>query len=1207
MKQRILGIDTGTNSLGWAVVEKESDGKYSLIDKGSLIFQEGVKIEKGIESSRAAERTSHRALRKQYFRRRLRKIQILKVLVKYHLCPYLSDTDLNLWHTKKIYPKSDDFMLWQRTNDNENKNPYYYRHLCLTEELDLNHESNRFILGRALYHLAQRRGFLSNRLDASEDNDDNGAVKGGIKSLSEEMEAAHCEYLGEYFYMLYKEEGNKTRIRTRYTDREEHYKKEFFAICAKQHIHQELFVELEKALYFQRPLKSQRAGVGKCTFEPSKPRAAESHPFYEEFRMLSFLNNIKVKGPYDVELRQLNAEERNKALPMFYRKTKVNFDFEDIAKAIAGKNKYQNIKDDGDKPYKFNYRMTQDVKGCPTIAALIAIFGDNYKEAIAESYTLSVKKNGELKTPDEMLCDVWNVLYSFSSESKLEEFAQEKLQLNGEDAKKFSKIRLSKGFASISLKAISNILPFLHEGIIYSHAVSLAKIPSIVGKDVWESDTQTQNELKSFVANFNPKDRGLQGTLENCLKDILLERYQLKAGAVDALYHPSMIDVYQDARKNEKGIYQLGSPRTDAIRNPMAMRSLTQLRKVVNKLLQQGIIDHTTEVHIEYARELNDANQRQAIAAWNRDQQKKREEAKQAIMEYRHTTAEPSNDDIIKFLLWEEQKHICLYTGDQIGLEDFLGLNPLYDIEHTIPQSVGGDSSMMNLTLCQNKFNRDIKKAKIPTQLSNHEDILERISEWKETIEDLTKQIDRQRTNSSMPKATKDGRIQRRNRLKIDCDYWKGKYERFLMTEVPEGFALRQGSGNGLISKYAALYLKSLFHKEDDRNKGNIRTIKGLTTAEFRRMWGIQDEYEKKSRDNHIHHCIDAVVIACIGANEYNRMAQYYHQEEEFHRGNGEKPKFEKPWATFTEDLKRLEQELLVVHSTPDNMPKQTRRKSVKAPNGNYYPSKGDTARGALHRDSYYGAIERNGEIVFVKRKAITEFKSINELESIVDDAVKQRIIDAVSGKDFKKAIAEPIYMNKEKGIRINKVRYVEGTVKNPLKIRHHRDVSKKEYKQQFNVAVDTNYAMAIYEGYKNGKLKRSCQTVSMIKAAKQFNGHIESAYNLSDNGLAFKCLVAKGLQVVMLQSNDEEYHSLSQQELRNRLYYITKITSDGRITLRHNQEARQATELTARAGGYQEGDEFRPLIRVGLLDFNVLIEGVDFVIDVLGHITFLK
>lgn len=175
-KKRILGLDTGTNSLGWAVVDQDESGKYTLIDKGVVIFQEGVKIEKGIESSKAAERTSHRALRRQYFRRRLRKIQVLKVLSKYNLCPALTEEDLNLWKSRKIYPKKDEFMLWQRTNDNDDINPYHSRYLCLNEVLNLQKQQDRYTLGRAFYHMAQRRGFLSNRLDATEEQE-NGAVR----------------------------------------------------------------------------------------------------------------------------------------------------------------------------------------------------------------------------------------------------------------------------------------------------------------------------------------------------------------------------------------------------------------------------------------------------------------------------------------------------------------------------------------------------------------------------------------------------------------------------------------------------------------------------------------------------------------------------------------------------------------------------------------------------------------------------------------------------------------------------------------------------------------------------------------------------------------------------------------------------------------------------------------------------------------------
>ena len=56
MKKRILGLDTGTNSLGWAVVDSDEYGNCNLVKYGDLIFQEGVKIEKaaqdrGFESS----------------------------------------------------------------------------------------------------------------------------------------------------------------------------------------------------------------------------------------------------------------------------------------------------------------------------------------------------------------------------------------------------------------------------------------------------------------------------------------------------------------------------------------------------------------------------------------------------------------------------------------------------------------------------------------------------------------------------------------------------------------------------------------------------------------------------------------------------------------------------------------------------------------------------------------------------------------------------------------------------------------------------------------------------------------------------------------------------------------------------------------------------------------------------------------------------
>ena len=376
--ERILGIDTGTNSLGWAIVDKDESG-YHLVAKGSNIFSEGVKIEKGIESSKAAERTGYRSVRKHYWRRKIRKIRLLTILVENDLCPPLKKEVLRQWRLKKVYPKDDAFMDWQRTEDKANVNPYKFRYICLTQKLDLSDITQRYILGRALYHLNQRRGFLSNRKESTKESE--GAVKEGISTLTEDMKASGCEYLGEYFYQLY-QEGKK--IRNHYTARKEHYLKEFHAICEKQNLDSTLVGKIEKAIFDQRPLKSQKGLVGTCTFEKGKSRCPSSHPLYEDFRMYAFLNNIKVQVNTMFEKceRSLTDEEKKQIIPLFKRKSKRTFPFEDIAKKLAGKNKYCYNKSNEEKPYKFNYQMDTQVSGSPVNAQLEELFGEDWLTSV---------------------------------------------------------------------------------------------------------------------------------------------------------------------------------------------------------------------------------------------------------------------------------------------------------------------------------------------------------------------------------------------------------------------------------------------------------------------------------------------------------------------------------------------------------------------------------------------------------------------------------------------------------------------------------------------------------------------------------------------------------------------------------------------------------------------------------------------------------
>lgn len=58
---KILGIDTGTNSLGWAIVEKQTDG-YHLLDKGVNIFK---KVSKSKKAKSLLKQQSVRLIKQQ--------------------------------------------------------------------------------------------------------------------------------------------------------------------------------------------------------------------------------------------------------------------------------------------------------------------------------------------------------------------------------------------------------------------------------------------------------------------------------------------------------------------------------------------------------------------------------------------------------------------------------------------------------------------------------------------------------------------------------------------------------------------------------------------------------------------------------------------------------------------------------------------------------------------------------------------------------------------------------------------------------------------------------------------------------------------------------------------------------------------------------------------------------------------------------------
>lgn len=225
---KILGLDLGTNSVGWAVVDTDLQ---KILDTGVRIFPEGVEpktIGQGDkEQSKNATRRDKRQMRRQFYRKRLRKIKLLQVLIEQEMCP-LTAEELNTWKnwdkTKKTegrkFPDSEKFNVWIKLN------PYDLREKALEEKLTL-HE-----LGRVFYHLIQRRGFLSNR-KGKEDSTifTKGKPDENILPINETKEKIADQSLGSYlksisnkdgepYRTIIDENGKEIRVRGRYTVRD---------------------------------------------------------------------------------------------------------------------------------------------------------------------------------------------------------------------------------------------------------------------------------------------------------------------------------------------------------------------------------------------------------------------------------------------------------------------------------------------------------------------------------------------------------------------------------------------------------------------------------------------------------------------------------------------------------------------------------------------------------------------------------------------------------------------------------------------------------------------------------------------------------------------------------------------------------------------------------------------------------------------------
>lgn len=1287
----VLGLDLGTNSIGWAIRDKNKDGNQ-IIDTNVLVFPQGVGEEKGVEFSLASERAKHRASRKLYKRRKKRKNDLLKLLIDNDYCPLTND-ELLIWSLYKKgrvmkYPtKNQEFSEWLKIN------PYEVRAKAV------NGLVSKFEIGRALYHMCQRRGFKSGRKDA-----DAGKDLEQFKKEQAILEQNGFKTLGEYYFDLLKKNKKVRKTKFSADDQEVNssrisYVEEFNILMKTQNIPIDLADKFFDAIFFQRPLKSQKSSVGKCTLEKTKPRCPVSHPLFEEFRMFQYLNSIKLKerGSDSFVFLSEFPEYYKIAEDKFYRVSAKNFKFLDISKSINTLAKKNNLF------FEFNYKDKYPIVGSPTISKLIEVFNANDWED-CKKVIFSKYKRQDKKTVDELVDELWHTLF-FSSDfvnditsEKVKNFIADRYDITSEKVNYFEKINIKQGYSSLSKKAIGKILPFLKDKIIYPYAVFFANIDAIIGKDKWNENKQfIQDTIVEIISNYKDEilkidivnglvgdfikeydnsnydyqlditdkksvtnkiklfygkyhwdqipdsfKEALQSEIESSfqkqlqkrrvggyflskprvdeiIKDFLISEYKVTQEQADKLYHPSAMDAYP---QSQDGF--LGLPFTNTIKNPMALRTLFYLRKLINTLIKENKIAPDTEIIIELARELNDKNKRLAIERWQRERESENKKFRDKLEEFaKDTNSVVTEIDVIKYRLCQEQNGVCLYTSKTINCEKLLGSNPQFDIEHTFPRSKSFDNSLANKTLADRALNQ-IKGNRIPQDLEDEykQHFTLNTKHWKTKIEDLEEKIEQQKYFSKVASTVeqKNRAIQQRHYLKLELDYWKQKLYRFTATEIKPNFKNSQLVDTGIITKYSELFLKSLFNR--------VFPAKGTMVADVRKSWGL----DAKDRNYHYHHAIDAVVLTCMDKSIRDGLAEAFKESEE--NRYSDKFKIKKPWKTFTEDINKLKDTIIVVHNHKDKIAKQTKRK-LRYRNkiqydslGNVIYEKGQGIRGSLHKDTFYGAIERENEnnekeIWFVLRKPVNSNFTDADVNNIVDEGIKARIL-----KHGLKNIKTPegwIFLPSEKDemgneikeMLIKKIR-VKTNNKNLPKIKSQSHVSqgkRKEYKEHYYATLENIFAMAIYETQNDkGKRELAFKTISAYDLAQHNQGNSKLEMPVEENiiknqGKKNEVLIPldKILKVnqmaIFYENHPNELKKISNIDLSKRLFKITQFESDGRIQFRHH--AQGGTDKDLKRESSLDIEKSAQKLRISLSNIKAIFEGKDFILHPTGKIDF--
>lgn len=280
---RVLGLDSGIASIGWALIEVENpagdeDARGRILGAGVWMFEPPEEKTQNGSRSKSEIRQNFRSQRRVLRRRRQRMAEIRRMFVRRGLLPRADRDALRL-------PGLDPWRL-------------------RAEALERPLQPVEFAV--ALGHIARHRGFKSNARDAETRTlrGAGSAMDAAIASTREKLThyrtPAHMLCVDDRFLVsgtsvrrLRNREGDHSRTQLR-VDIESEARALFRAQARLRAAHAtpEFEAEFAEAAFFQRPLRNGQQMVGYCCLEPDERRSPKRGYSFERFRCLSRLVNL---------------------------------------------------------------------------------------------------------------------------------------------------------------------------------------------------------------------------------------------------------------------------------------------------------------------------------------------------------------------------------------------------------------------------------------------------------------------------------------------------------------------------------------------------------------------------------------------------------------------------------------------------------------------------------------------------------------------------------------------------------------------------------------------------------------------------------------------------------------------------------------------------------------------------------------------------